>query len=250
MKILTPISTRTELACSAFLALACHAAFFGLMPASPAPQQELEIALAKQSLAVTLIPAQPVAREPLREPLKEIKEVVRREEMAVPLREPVPPERTIQRTSRTQPERERTDREVVRRSQERLPERQEAVQPEERLLVIREEGDTTNEAFARKVSDAVDSLKLEYPRFAVEMEWEGRLLLSVHVSEQGRPGTIKLKASSGHAFLDRSAVRQVSGQARDHLFPIKEEAGEPVSYWAEVPVNFILRDSSVSAGEE
>jgi len=48
-----------------------------------------------------------------------------------------------------------------------------------------------------------------YPRIAVLRNIQGRVLLSVDVSERGAPIGIKIEQSSGHAILDQAAVEAV-----------------------------------------
>ncbi len=48
-----------------------------------------------------------------------------------------------------------------------------------------------------------------YPRIAVLRNIQGRVLLSVEVSERGAPTGIKIEQSSGHDILDQAAVEAV-----------------------------------------
>lgn len=48
-----------------------------------------------------------------------------------------------------------------------------------------------------------------YPQIAILRNIQGRVLLSVGVSERGAPIGIKIEQSSGHAILDQAAVEAV-----------------------------------------
>lgn len=75
-----------------------------------------------------------------------------------------------------------------------------------------------------------------YPRFAQDQGWEGRVLLSVHVSAAGRAESVELKKGSGRKLLDEAAIRAVQ---RWNFVPAKR-GQTPVDGWVDVPVDFRL----------
>jgi protein TonB len=78
----------------------------------------------------------------------------------------------------------------------------------------------------------------EYPARAVEREMEGRVVLLVEVLPNGEVGRIEVKVSSGHAILDRAAIRAVS----EWQFQPACAQGQPVRSVVEVPISFKLRE--------
>lgn len=254
MKILTPISTRLELVLSAVLAASCHAALFGLMPAAADTMPEIRMSAYKQDLEITLIPSQPPVRERAPDPVREVTETVVREKAPCErqvLRKPVAasrervPERTERAHERVSEKIERTRTRTAHERRKDLPVREDAPHPEERLLVIREKGNDPNEALTRDVSYTVDTSKLVYPRFALEENIEGQVLLWVHIAVDGSVEEVRLARSSGYSILDSSGARQVKNLAR---FQCAMNRGRPVDMWVEVPVRFSLNGGTVSLG--
>lgn len=78
--------------------------------------------------------------------------------------------------------------------------------------------------------------KPPYPRIARRRGYEGVVLLRVEILPNGRVGEIRVKKSSGHAMLDRSALKTVK---KWRFIPAKRR-GEPIRIWAEVPIKFDL----------
>ena len=78
-----------------------------------------------------------------------------------------------------------------------------------------------------------------YPRSARERGWEGAVTVRVMVQADGRVAEAALEQSSGHAPLDRSALRTVRGwkfhPARRGSLPVQSEVL--------IPVIFRLRDA-------
>jgi len=242
MKILTPITSRTELFFAAVLALTCHAALFGLMPMSRAAPPEVQLSAFRPAIRVTLIPSRPVVRERAVEPDREKMERVLREEAPAAVREPVA---HADRTEKKSLKKRTPDRVRVKEALKRLknlPMREDAVRPEERLLVKQDEVNNPNEALSRNAV-LEKGCVIEYPRHAIDLGWEGRVVLSILVSEAGRPLQVKVSASSGHSYLDRSAVRQVMESFR---FSPAMNGLEPAAGWVEQSINFSLVDASVS----
>jgi periplasmic protein TonB len=76
----------------------------------------------------------------------------------------------------------------------------------------------------------------DYPRVAEAHEWQGRVLLHVHVLASGRPDRVELQTSSGHSVLDDAAIAAV----RNWLFVPAKRGATAIDGWVSVPVNFNL----------
>jgi len=77
----------------------------------------------------------------------------------------------------------------------------------------------------------------EYPQFAIDQGWEGRVLLAVHVLASGHPDHVNIKRTSGHKLLDELASRTV--QQRWAFMPA-HQGDTPVDGWVDVPIDFKL----------
>jgi len=75
-----------------------------------------------------------------------------------------------------------------------------------------------------------------YPEIARRNGWEGRALVRVEVSADGRPISTAIAKSSGYGVLDQSALRAV----KSWRFQPRTVAGIPTAGSVEVPVNFAL----------
>lgn len=76
-----------------------------------------------------------------------------------------------------------------------------------------------------------------YPGLSRRMGEEGKVILRVFVSEQGLPGTIQVRTSSGHSRLDEAALNTV----RSWRFVPARRGEAPVGAWVLVPISFSLR---------
>ena len=76
----------------------------------------------------------------------------------------------------------------------------------------------------------------EYPPLALRRNWEGTVLLRVHVLGSGKPGEIQIQKSSGHEQLDDAALAAVK---RWSFVPAKQ-GDTPIDGWVSVPVDFKL----------
>ncbi|HEX5362263.1 MAG TPA: energy transducer TonB [Fluviicoccus sp.] len=75
-----------------------------------------------------------------------------------------------------------------------------------------------------------------YPDFAQEQGWEGRVILKVLVSANGKAARVQVKRPSGYKLLDESALQAVQ---RWSFVPAKR--GEtPIDGWVDVPIDFKL----------
>jgi protein TonB len=75
-----------------------------------------------------------------------------------------------------------------------------------------------------------------YPEAARRQGVEGTVILLVKVLADGRAGEVKVKGSSGSAFLDDAALTA----ARGWKFVPAMRGPVPVEAWVEVPVKFEL----------
>jgi protein TonB len=76
-----------------------------------------------------------------------------------------------------------------------------------------------------------------YPVLSRRMGEEGRVVLRVHVSEDGRPTQVQLRTSSSHPRLDEVALDAV----RRWRFVPARRGDIPVAAWVLVPISFSLR---------
>lgn len=77
----------------------------------------------------------------------------------------------------------------------------------------------------------------EYPALAMRRNWEGTVLLRVHVLASGKPGEIQIQKSSGRDQLDDAALAAVK---RWSFAPAKQ-GNNPVDGWVSVPIDFKLQ---------
>lgn len=85
----------------------------------------------------------------------------------------------------------------------------------------------------------LDNPRPHYPMVARRMGWEGRVVLNVEVLAEGACGDINVLRSSGHEVLDNAALHTVKGW---RFLPARR-AGQPVTQWFKVPVNFSLKEN-------
>ncbi|RQS09656.1 energy transducer TonB [Burkholderia sp. Bp8991] len=76
----------------------------------------------------------------------------------------------------------------------------------------------------------------DYPAFAQDQGWEGRVVLRVHVLANGTPDSVEVRTSSGRRVLDNAAVAAVK---RWTFVPAKR-GDEAVDGWVNVPIDFKL----------
>lgn len=76
-----------------------------------------------------------------------------------------------------------------------------------------------------------------YPSLSRRMGEEGRVMLRVHVSEQGTATQVQLRTSSKHPRLDDAALEAV----RRWRFVPARRGDQPVAAWVLVPISFSLR---------
>ncbi|WP_341957733.1 energy transducer TonB [Pseudomonas sp. RC10] len=77
----------------------------------------------------------------------------------------------------------------------------------------------------------------EYPALAMRRNWEGTVLLRVHVLGTGKPSEIQVQKSSGHEQLDDAAQAAVK---RWSFVPAKQ-GNDPIDGWVSVPIDFKIK---------
>ncbi len=75
-----------------------------------------------------------------------------------------------------------------------------------------------------------------YPRSAIRLEQQGRVLVQARISTAGDVIEIRVHQSSGHPALDTAALAAV----RDWAFVPATRNNQPVEAWVRVPVHFVL----------
>ena len=74
----------------------------------------------------------------------------------------------------------------------------------------------------------------QYPRIARVMGLEGKTLLRVEILQDGRPGTVQVRESCGHAVLDEAAARAIKKwkftPAQDGLFAVRSVVDLPIRF--------------------
>lgn len=76
----------------------------------------------------------------------------------------------------------------------------------------------------------------QYPALAMRRNWEGTVLLRVHVLANGKPGDVQIQKSSGRSQLDDAALAAVK---RWSFAPAKQ-GNQPVDGYVSVPIDFKL----------
>jgi len=101
---------------------------------------------------------------------------------------------------------------------------------------LKEEKVEEKELYLREKLSIISSIvqrSITYPNIARKMGWEGRVLLSITLSEDGSLKDVKVLESSGYQVLDKNAVDTVKRVA--HLFP-----KPPAEVIIKLPINYKL----------
>lgn len=77
-----------------------------------------------------------------------------------------------------------------------------------------------------------------YPQLARERGWEGVVLLSVFVQNDGKPGKVNIEKSSGYNILDHAALKAV----KKWQFLPARVGNLSFSSWVRIPIRFTLVD--------
>lgn len=85
-------------------------------------------------------------------------------------------------------------------------------------------------------ADTLRNPKPPYPLAARRQGVEGRVLLAAHVRADGSCAEVRLKHSSGHGLLDRSALDTVR---RWRFLPAKR-GNASIDSWVDIPISFRL----------
>lgn len=88
-------------------------------------------------------------------------------------------------------------------------------------------------------ADYLHNPRPAYPLIARRMRYHGKVLLDVEVLSDGYAGQVRLHRSSGYDVLDNSALETVKSW---HFTPAKR-AGQVISKWFIVPINFTLEET-------
>ena len=91
----------------------------------------------------------------------------------------------------------------------------------------------------RGIVTPVKPLKTErppYPRRARESGWQGRVILQLSITLQGRVMTAAIHESSGYSLLDNSAIQA----AKNWTFEPAKNGGFPVPSTVNIPIQFDL----------
>jgi len=77
-----------------------------------------------------------------------------------------------------------------------------------------------------------------YPTAARRRGLEGRVVLRVFVTTDGRAGSVSVRTASPHPLLDEAAIETL----RRWRFEPARRAGVPVAAWVDIPITFRLND--------
>jgi TonB family protein len=79
---------------------------------------------------------------------------------------------------------------------------------------------------------------IEYPLQLWDQDMEGETVLRVLVGDTGGVDSVEVVETSGHPAFDSAAV---AGALKLRFSPARQEDGERIEVWAEVPVRFSKR---------
>jgi protein TonB len=72
--------------------------------------------------------------------------------------------------------------------------------------------------------------KIIYPKMARRMGWEGKVIISFVILENGCATSIRIKESSGHSLLDDNVIKTVKAISPFPRPPVKSELLVPIVY--------------------
>jgi TonB family protein len=81
-------------------------------------------------------------------------------------------------------------------------------------------------------------IPIEYPLHMWDQDMEGETVLRVLVGDMGGVDSVEVVESSGHAAFDSAATE---GAHQMRFTPARQEDGDRIEVWAEVPVRFSKR---------
>lgn len=79
---------------------------------------------------------------------------------------------------------------------------------------------------------------IQYPRWAINQGWQGRLVMAIEILTDGTVGRYKVMKSTGHRMLDSAATDAV----RTWKFKPAIKDGNVITTCIEIPVTFELGD--------
>lgn len=83
-----------------------------------------------------------------------------------------------------------------------------------------------------------DPKTIQYPRWAVQRDWKGELLMAVEVLSNGNVGRYQVMKSTGVKMLDESAAKAI----KTWKFHPGKKNGKPAVMCIQVPVTFELEE--------
>ncbi|MBN2516376.1 MAG: energy transducer TonB [Deltaproteobacteria bacterium] len=132
---------------------------------------------------------------------------------------------------------------VVTRSRELQPEKNIQPEPLEKQLhpvaSISPREMSERPAIVAAIPRYKENVPPAYPRIARRRGYEGIVLLSVKVLDNGNVDEVTIKKSSGRSILDRAALEAV----RRWKFDPASRLGTPFTMWVDVPIHFVLQES-------
>jgi len=107
---------------------------------------------------------------------------------------------------------------------------------EEVYAPIEEKGDVPVVDFFKveKKPQPITQIKPDYPRDAMENNWEATVIVQALVGPNGRVLDVKLANPSNYASLNKAAL----SAARGWVFSPGEQRGQPVKVWVNIPFTF------------
>lgn len=238
-------------------AAACHALLlFGFRAGSMARPLPLSDTPQTVDVALVAAPSESPAPEPTANPAPTPEPtpeppapVVQSEppapaEMSVPEPEPQPSlaQPTPASTPPPKPVAAAKRSENKKQSHETVPQKESAAPTAPRRSLFSQWADCLNSVGGAKARGSVARYRSNppplYPEEADRKKQEGKVLVSVQVEANGRPGSVTLISSSGFPLLDAAALEAV----RKWTFYPQNVGGLPVASRVEVPVVFTLKD--------
>lgn len=257
------IRIRGDLLIAAFCAIAVHAGAAAVIvhqgtfcPPKNTIQRTLEISLVSTYKETKSVP--PVVAEKARQVVIEKKTAIQKKRPVLRKKPPVEP--WVRQVEQTVP---KTEREETVTTEERIvappvkevvhevhevsepvtgdEQRDDLFRLEETVEIAEEHREPEPEPVRRvETLPAVPRYRENppprYPAVARKRGYQGMVMLFVEVLADGTVGGLKIKETSGHAMLDRAAVKTV----KKWKFKPAFREGIPLSMWVEVPIRFVI----------
>jgi len=105
------------------------------------------------------------------------------------------------------------------------------------LMENNQEDDSSNKRVVRKTVPLIrEQTRPRYPPVAIRRGYQGTVVVSFTINENGRVENLLVAESSGHRILDRAAIKAVRGW----VFNSQSQSNKDVNTLFEVPVTFQL----------